>query len=76
MYACTERIFDNIYNKIFLKKILIEACSPHLYASFGIFCAKIGQLLEAQRVFEECLEIDKLLLSKENVIDSEILPND
>ena len=40
------------------EEALIEVCSPHLYASFGIFCAKIGQLFEAQRVFEECLEID------------------
>ena len=53
----------------------MEVSSTHLYASFGTFCAKIGQSFEAQRVFEECLEIDKSLLSKENVVDFGILPN-
>ena len=78
MYVCTERIFDDrplMYNKIFLKKNLIEVCSQHLYASFGTFCAQIGQLFEAQWVFEVCLEIDKSLLPKENVLDFRILPN-
>ena len=28
----------------------IEVCSPYLYASFGTFCAKIGQLFEARWV--------------------------
>ena len=50
-------------------------CSPHLYASFGTFCTKIGHLLETQGVFEVCLEIDKSLLSKENVLDFGIFPN-
>ena len=31
---------------------LIEACSPDLYASFGTFCAQIGQLFAAQWVFK------------------------
>ena len=39
-------------------KSLIEACSPYLYASFCIFYSKIGQLLEAQWVFEAWLKID------------------
>ena len=43
-------------------KTLIEIRSPHLYASFGTFYAKIGQSFEAQWVFEVCLEIDKSLL--------------
>ena len=45
-YVCTEHIFDSLpflYNKPFLKKTLIEFCSPHLYASFGTFCVQIGQ---------------------------------
>ena len=49
--VCTDRIFDSrqyIYKKIFLKKTPLEVCSPHLYASFGTFYAKIGQLFEAQ----------------------------
>ena len=39
-------------------KIPTEVCSPHLYASFGTFYAQIGQLFEAQWVFEVCLKID------------------
>ena len=45
----------------------MEANSPHLYASFGNFCVKIGQLVEAQRVFKVCLKIDNWPSSKENV---------
>ena len=43
---------------------LIEACSPHLYPSFGTFCVQIGQLFEAQRVFKisEEFEIDDIFL--------------
>ena len=37
------------------------------------FWHQIGQLFEVQRVFEVCLEIDKSLLSKENVVDFGIL---
>ena len=40
-----------------------------------LFCVQIGQFFEAQWVFEVCLKIDKLLLSKENVDDFGILPN-
>ena len=43
------------------EKIIIEVCGPHLYASFGTFCAQIGQLFETQCVIEVCLEIDKSL---------------
>ena len=41
-----------IYNKIFLKKAILEVGSSHLYASFGTFCIQIGQLLKTQGVFE------------------------
>ena len=41
---------------------LIEACSPDLYASFGTFCVQIGQLFEAQWVFEVCLKVDESML--------------
>ena len=58
-----------------IKKTLTVVCSPYLYASFDTFCAQIGQLFEAQWVFEVCLEIDKSLLSKEKVLDLGILPN-
>ena len=44
-------------------KTLIEVCSPHLYCSFGTFCAQIGQLFLAQWVFEVCLKINKSLSS-------------
>ena len=30
------------------EKTLVEVSSPHLYASFGTFCAQISQLFEAQ----------------------------
>ena len=63
-----------MYNNIF-KKSLIEVGSPHLYASFGTFCAQIGQFFEAQWVFEVCLKINKSLSSKENVVDFGIFPN-
>ena len=38
------------------EKNLIEVCSPHLYASFGTFCVKIGRLFVAQRVFRHTEE--------------------
>ena len=63
----TVHVQQNIF-----EKTLIETCSPHLYASFG---AQIGQLFEAQWVFQVCFEIDKSLLSKENMADFGILPN-
>ena len=49
----TVHVQQNIF-----EKTLIEVCSPHLYASFGNFCVKIGQLFEAHRVFKDspCLE--------------------
>ena len=43
----TAHVQQNIF-----AKTPIEVCSSHLYASFGTFYAKIGQLLEAQWVFE------------------------
>ena len=58
------------------EKTLIEVGCPHLYASFGTFCAQIGQLFKAQWVFEICLKINKSLSSKENVIDFVILSID
>ena len=63
----------NVEQNIF-EEALKEACSPHLYASFDTFCAQIGQLFEAQWVFEVGLKIDKLLSSKENIVDFGILP--
>ena len=39
-------------------KTLIDVRSLRLYASFGIFYAKIGLLFETQWVFEVCLKID------------------
>ena len=43
--------------------------------SFGTFWVQIGQLFEAQWIFEVCLKIDKSLVSKENVVDFGILKN-
>ena len=39
----TAHVHQNIF-----AKTPIEVCSSHLYASFGTFYAKIGQLFEAQ----------------------------
>ena len=47
----TAHVQQNIFGKI-----PIKACSTHFYASFGTFYAKIGQLFEAQWVFEVCFE--------------------
>ena len=49
----TAHVQQNIFGKT-----LIEVRSPHLYASFGTFYAKIGPLFEAQWVFKECLKIE------------------
>ena len=48
--SCATNIFE---------KTLIEIRSHHLYASFGTFCAQIGQFFEAQWL-SESLKIDKL----------------
>ena len=48
--SCTSRYFW---------KTLIEVGSSHIYASFGTFWVKIGQLFEAQWVFEKCLKTVK-----------------
>ena len=53
----------------------MEVGTSHIYASFDTFCVQIGQLFEAQSVFEICLKIDNWLSSKENVVDFGILPN-
>ena len=48
-----------------------EHGSSHFYASIGTCCVQIGQLLEAQRVFEKCMKTAKSLFSKENYVDIE-----
>ena len=68
-YECDERIFDS--HRSCTTKYF---CIQHSYASFDTFCVQSGQLFETQRVFEVCLKIDKLLSSKENVVDFGILP--
>ena len=55
------------------EKTIVEVDSLHIYASFGTFNVQIGQLSEAQCVFEICLKIDNWLSSKENVVDFGIL---
>ena len=64
-----------MYSKIFLKKTHIEVGRSNLYASFGTFCLKIGQFLEAQWVFEKCFKTVKSLFSKENDVDFEFFRN-
>ena len=51
------------------EKTLIEDGSSNICASFGTFCIQIGQLLEAQWVFEKCMKTVKSLFSKENAVD-------
>ena len=48
----TAHVQQNIFGKT-----LIEVCSLHLYASFGTFCVKIGQIFAAQRVFKQSEEL-------------------
>ena len=61
-----------MYNKIFFEKTLIEVVSSNIYTSFGTFCIQIGQSFETHWVFEECLNIDKLKVLKENVVVFEL----
>ena len=54
-YVCTERIFDSqpfMHKKNILEKNVLEVGSPNIYASFGTFCVKIGQLITAQCAFK------------------------
>ena len=46
-YVCTERNFAPIQQNFF-EKTSKEVCSPDLYASFGTFCAEIGQIFASQ----------------------------
>ena len=59
-YVMTRTVYFDcsctMYIKIFLKKTLIEVCSPHLYSSFRTFCAKTGQTLASQWVFKHSEE--------------------
>ena len=49
----TAHVKQNIF-----EKTLTEESSPYLYASFGTFCAQIGQLADAQWVFEYSQEVE------------------
>ena len=50
---------DRSCKKKYFGKTLEELWSPHLYASFGIFCVQIGQLFAAQLVFKHSEEFRK-----------------
>ena len=54
------RLQQNIF-----EQSLIEVGSLHIYACFGTFCVQIGQLFEAQGVFERCWKKVKSLFLKE-----------
>ena len=65
----TERIFKKrpfMYNKIFLKKTLINVGSSRLWL-FDTFCVQIGHFFEAQWDFKlsEEFEIDVIFLRKQ-----------
>ena len=68
-YVMNEFVTVMYIQQNVFEKTLIEVCILHLYASFGSFCVQIGQLFETQWVFEECLNMDKSLVLKENVVD-------
>ena len=58
----TVHVQQNIF-----EKIIFKIGSSYLYASFGTFCVKIGQLVEAQwysKLSEE-FEIDVIFLWKQ-----------
>ena len=42
----------------------MEVCSPYLYVSFGTFYAQIGQLFEAQWIFEKYFVVHEHLAVK------------
>ena len=52
-------LLGSVQQNIF-EKTLIEVGSSHLYASFGTFCVQIGQLFEAQGVYEKCMKNSKI----------------
>ena len=54
-----------------LEKLLQKFVGHIFRLLLAPFFVQIGQLFEAQWVFEECLNIDKSLFSKENVVDFE-----
>ena len=56
----TNHVKQNIFEQTLIKDVGLS-----LYASFDTFCVQIGQLFESQWAFEECLNIDKSLFSKE-----------
>ena len=60
--SCTRKYFWNNST---------ELGSSHIYASFGTFCVRIGQLFEAQWVFKKCMKTVKSLFSMENDVDFE-----
>ena len=53
------------------EKTLIQVGSSYLYASFGTFYVQIGQLFEAQWVFDKSMKTVKSLFSTENDVDFE-----
>ena len=62
----TIRVQQNIF-----VKNLSEFGILHLYASFGTFCVEIGQLFEAQWVFEHSQEFEtgNMFLQKQGFAD-------
>ena len=66
MYWTTVHAKKNIF-----EKTLIEIDTSHLYASFGTFYVQIGQLFEAEWVFENCKKTVKSLFLKESDVDFE-----
>ena len=58
-----------VQQNIFEQPLMIKVGSLNLYASFGTFWIQIGQSFDSQWAFEEWLNIDKSLFSKENVVN-------
>ena len=60
-----------MYIKIFSKKALTEVCSPHLYASFGIFASQlVNYLLHSESLnIRKNSEIDDIFLRRQLIVD-------
>ena len=56
-WQLTVHVQQNIF-----EKALIEVCSPHLYASFGTFCAQIGSDMNFQTILMPKVTLAKILL--------------
>ena len=77
---CKDRsIFWGLVCTLFKRTIILDKewlFEVHIFTLLlAPFFSRTDQLLDAQWVLDLCLKIDKLMLSKENIVDFRILPN-